>query len=191
MLANAAAAGAFCWVTQVTAPSQLIFVLLLTAYAMAVSSTLCGAVLVENGQRFGASDAFVNQQWLWFNIAALLSGFLGGQLVERLAPAPALHAAAAIIAVAPLAVVSAAWWLISEPKSTVNLPEMKRTFAGLLAAFTMRELWIVGVFLFLYYLNPGFGTALYYHMTDNLKGSSLFQMVSILFSEQLQVRDGF
>jgi MFS family permease len=169
VLANAAAAGAFCWVTQITAPGQLIFVLLLTAYAMAVSSTLCGAVLVENGQRFGASDAFVNQQWLWFNIAALLSGFLGGQLVERLAPATALHAAAAIIALAPLAVVFAAWSLISEPKSTVNLPEMKRTFAGLLAAFTMRELWIVGVFLFLYYLNPGFGTALYYHMTDDLK----------------------
>jgi MFS family permease len=171
VLANAAAAAAYCWVTEITAPSQLIFVLLLTAYAMAVSSTLCGAVLVENGQRLGASDAFVNQQWLWFNIAALLSGFLGGQLVERLSPATALHSAAAIIAVAPLAVVAAAWFLISEPKSHINLPEMRRTFAGLLAAFRTRELLVVGVFLFLYYLNPGFGTALYYHMTDDLKFS--------------------
>ena len=114
VLANAAATGAYCWVTQITAPSQLIFVLLLTAYAMAVSSTLCGAILVENGQRFGASDAFVNQQWLWFNIAALASGFIGGQLVERLSPGTALHAAAAIIAVAPLAVVFAGWFLIEE-----------------------------------------------------------------------------
>ncbi|MBV8090325.1 MAG: hypothetical protein JO139_12270, partial [Alphaproteobacteria bacterium] len=171
VLANAAAAVAYCWVTQITAPAQLIFVLLLTAYAMAISSTLCGAVLVENGQRSGASDAFVNQQWLWFNIAALLSGFLGGQLVERLSPATALHSAAAIIAVAPLAVVAAAWFLISEPKSHINLPEMKRTFNSLLAAFTLRELWVVGIFLFLYYLNPGFGTALYYHMTDDLKFS--------------------
>ena len=171
ILANAAATGAYCWVTQITAPSELVFVLLLTAYAMAVSSTLCGAILVENGQRFGASDAFVNQQWLWFNIAALCSGFLGGQLVERLSPGTALHAAAAIIAVAPLAVVFAGWFLISEPKSRIDLPEMKRTFASLLSAFTMRELWVVGIFLFLYYLNPGFGTALYYHMTDNLKFS--------------------
>jgi len=62
VLANAAAAAAYCWVTQITAPSELIFVLLLTAYGMAVSSTLCGALLVENGQKFGASDAFVNQQ---------------------------------------------------------------------------------------------------------------------------------
>ena len=171
VIANAAAAGAYCWVTQITQPSELIFVLLLTAYAMAISSTLCGALLVENGQRLGASDAFVNQQWLWFNIAALASGFIGGQLVERLSPAAALHAAAAIIVVAPLAVVSTVWFLISEPRSRIDLPEMKKTFTSLLAAFTLRELWFVGAFLFLYYLSPGLGTPLYYHMTDDLKFS--------------------
>jgi MFS family permease len=171
VVANAAAAVAYCWVTQITQPSELIFVLLLTAYAMAISSTLCGAILVENGQRLGASDAFVNQQWLWFNIAALASGFIGGQLVERLAPVTALHAAAAIIAVAPLAVVFAGWFLISEPRSRIDLPEMKKTFASLLAAFSLRELWFIGAFLFLYYLSPGLGTPLYYHMTDELKFS--------------------
>jgi len=171
VIANAAATAAYCWVTQITAPSQLVFALLLTAYAMAISSTLCGAILVENGQRLGASDAFVNQQWLWFNIAALASGFMGGQLIERLSPATALHAAAAIIAIAPLAVVFTTWLLISEPKSRIDLVEMKKTFASLLAAFTLRELWFVGVFLFLYYLSPGLGTPLYYHMTDDLKFS--------------------
>src|SRR5437870_5710406 len=119
VLANAAAAGAYCWMTQLTAPGALVFALLLSAYGMAISSTVCGAVLVENGQRFGASDTFVNQQWLWFNIAAMASGFIGGQLVERLSPGTALHAAAAIIAVAPLAVVFAGWFLISEPKSRI------------------------------------------------------------------------
>jgi len=171
VITNAAAAGAYCWVTQITQPSELIFVLLLTAYAMAISSTLCGAILVENGQRLGASDAFVNQQWLWFNIAALASGFIGGQLVERLSPAAALHSAAAIIVVAPLAVVPTVWFLISEPRSRIDLPEMKKTFTSLLAAFTLRELWFVGAFLFLYYLSPGLGTPLYYHMTDDLKFS--------------------
>ena len=171
VLANAAGAGAYYWVTQITAPSQLVLVLLLTAYAMAISSTLCGAILVENGQRLGASDAFVNQQWLWFNIAALASGFIGGQLVERLSPTTALHAAAAIIAVAPLAVVFTTWFLISEPKSRVDLAEMKKTFTSLLAAFSLKELWFVGAFLFLYCLSPGLGTPLYYHMTDDLKFS--------------------
>ena len=171
VIANAAGAGAYCWVTQITAPGQLVFALLLTAYAMAISSTLCGAILVENGQRLGASDAFVNQQWLWFNIAALASGFVGGQLVERLSPAAALHAAATIIAVAPLAVVFTTWFLISEPKSRIDLTEMKKTFVSFLAAFSLRELWFVGAFLFLYYLSPGLGTPLYYHMTDDLKFS--------------------
>jgi MFS family permease len=171
VIANAAGAGAYCWVTQITAPGQLVFALLLTAYAMAISSTLCGAILVENGQRLGASDAFVNQQWLWFNIAALASGFIGGQLVERLSPAAALHAAATIIAVAPLAVVFTTWFLISEPKSRIDLTEMKKTFVSFLAAFSLRELWFVGTFLFLYYLSPGLGTPLYYHMTDDLKFS--------------------
>jgi len=171
VLANAAAAGAYCWVTQITAPSELVFVLLLTAYGMAISSTVCGAVLVENGQRFGASDAFVNQQWLWFNIAAMASAFIGGELVERLSPGTALHAAAGIIAIAPLAAVFAAWFLISEPASRINLPEMKKTFASLLAALTLKDLWVIALFLFFYYLNPGFGTPLYYHMTDHLKFS--------------------
>jgi MFS family permease len=174
IIANAAATVAFCWVTQITEPGALIFVLLLTAYAMAISSTLCGAILVENGQRLGASDTFVNQQWLWFNIAALASGFIGGQLAERLPPDAALHAAAVIVAVAPLVVVFTGWYLISEPKSSIYLPEMKKTFAGLVTAFTQRELWFVAAFLFLYYLSPGLGTPLYYHMTDELKFSQLY-----------------
>jgi MFS family permease len=171
ILANAAAVAAYGWITQLAAPGQLIFALLLTAYAMAVSSTLCGAVLVENGQRFHRSDAFVNQQWLWFNIAAMASAFLGGQLVARLPPISALHAAAALIAVAPLAVVVGTVLLLDEPRTPANLAEFKKTLSGLRATFTVRDLWLIAAFLFLYYLNPGFGTPLYYHMTDNLKFS--------------------
>jgi MFS family permease len=171
ILANLAAAGAYCWVTQITMPSQIIFMLLLTAYGMAISSTICGAILVENGQKFGASDAFVNQQWLWFNIAAMISAFVGGQLVQRLRPEGALHGAAAIIAVAPLAVVFAGSFLVHEAPSRVNLPEMRRTLASLWSALKLRELWLIALFLFVYYLNPGLGTPLYYHMTDDLKFS--------------------
>jgi MFS family permease len=170
-LANAAAAGAYFWVTQITAPSELVFVLLLSAYGMAISSTVCGAVLVENGQKFAASDAFVNQQWLWFSIAAMASAFIAGQLVQRLTPSGALHSAAAIVAVAPFAVVFAGWFLVREPRRRVNFPEMKKTFGSLLAALTLRDLWIIALFLFVYYLNPGLGTPLYYHMTDELKFS--------------------
>ena len=51
LLANVAAVAAFLWTTQVLTPAAIVFALLLTAIAMAVSSTVCGALLVENGQK--------------------------------------------------------------------------------------------------------------------------------------------
>ena len=60
VLANLMAAVAYCWVTQITSPGEIIVALLLSAYGMAISSTVCGAILVENGQKFSTSDSFVN-----------------------------------------------------------------------------------------------------------------------------------
>src|SRR6202051_2764647 len=50
IIANVAAVGGYFWVTTLYAPGDLAIALMLTAYAMAISSTLCGGVLVENGQ---------------------------------------------------------------------------------------------------------------------------------------------
>jgi MFS family permease len=174
LLASVVAIAAYVWITRIAAPGALISVLLMSAYAMAIISTLCGAVLVENGQRLSASDAFVNQQWLWFNIAAMAASFLGGQLVQRLSPAGALHVAAMVIAVAPLGVILGALFLIEEQRSRLDLGELKRTFRALISAFTLKDLWLIALFLFLFYLNPGFGTPLYYYMTDHLKFSQEF-----------------
>jgi predicted MFS family arabinose efflux permease len=136
---------------------------------MAISSTVCGAVLVENGQKLGESGRFVNQQWLWFNVAAMASAIGGGALTQLLPPRSALHVAAAIVAVAPLAVLLGAIFLIPEQPARIDIPALRRSFRALLAAFKKRELWIVGLFLFLYYFSPGLSTPLYYTMTDGLK----------------------
>ena len=171
LLVNVAAIVGFVWVTQLTAPGDLFVPLTITAYAMAISSTLCGAVLVENGQRLHESGTFVNQQWLWFNIAAMAAAVLGGQLVEHLSPAGALHGAAAIIAVAPLAVIAGTLFLVPEQKVSVNLQGMKETLAGFKASFQRRELWLIAGFLFLYNFSPGLSTPLYFTMTDHLQFS--------------------
>ena len=171
LAANVVAAGAFFCLTQLTAPDQLFWALQLTAYAMAISSTVCGAVLVENGQRLGESGKFVNQQWLWFNAATMIASIVGGALAQHLPPTSALHAAAAIVAVAPVAVLFGAVFLIPDRRTRVDLPALRATFGSLVAAFRKRELWIVGLFLFLYYFNPGLNTPLYYYMTDDLKFS--------------------
>ncbi len=167
--ANIIAAVAYLWSTQLTAPGQLVWALQITAYAMAISSTVCGAVLVENGQRLGESGRFVNQQWLWFNAAAMASAIIGGELVQHLSPQSALHTAALIVAMAPVAVLVGTLLLIPERRTRMDTPALRATLAGLGAALTKRELWIVGLFLFLYYFSPGLSTPLYYTMTDNLK----------------------
>src|ERR1700722_11147318 len=172
--ANILAITGYFWITRLTAASDLIIALSLTAYAMAISSTLCGAVLVENGQRLHESGKFVNQQWLWFNIAAMAAAVLGGELVQHLAPASALHTAAAVVGVAPFLVIFGALFLIDEKKTPVNVQGMKATLQGLAAAFKRRELLIVAAFIFLYYFSPGLATPLYYHMTDELKFSQAY-----------------
>jgi MFS family permease len=174
IIANVAAIGGYFWITRLIAPNDLFIALMLTAYAMAISSTLCGAVLVENGQRLHESGKFVNQQWLWFNIAAMAAAVLGGELVQHLAPASALHVAAGVVAVAPFLVIFGTLFLIEEKKTPVNVQGMKATLHGLVAAFKRRELLIVAAFIFLYYFSPGLSTPLYYHMTDELKFSQAY-----------------
>jgi MFS family permease len=174
IVVNAVAAGAFLWTAVTDQPSQLAVALVLTANAMAISSTLCGALLVENGQKYAASGRFVNQQWLWFNIAAMTASTLGGALIYWLSPASALHAAAFIVAFAPLALMVGTWRLVDEERSAINLPALKETLRGLVAAFRHRELWIVALFIFLYNFSPGLGTPLYYHMTNSLKFSQAY-----------------
>jgi predicted MFS family arabinose efflux permease len=171
LIANVAAIAGFFWATQIDTPSVLVFALMMTAYAMAISSTLCGAVLVQNGQKLQQSGRFVNQQWLWSNIAAMAAAIIGGQLVQHLPPGRALHAGAAIVGVTPLLVIFGTLLFVPEQKVAINLQGMKDTLEGLLATFRRRELWIIALFVFLYYFSPGFATPLYYHMTDDLKFS--------------------
>lgn len=174
VLANGGGALAYLAVASLDAPAAIVSALLLSAYAMAVSSTLSGAVLVENGQRLRLSDRFVNQEWLWYSIAAMVSSLLGGWMIEHLSPAGAFHAAALTVAAAPLLAVFGSIALIRDERSRPDLATLKATFRGLVGAFKRRDLWIVALFLFLYWFNPGLGTPLYYYMTDTLKFSQAF-----------------
>ena len=124
LLANAVAVAAFLWTTRVLAPAAIVLALLLTAIAMAVSSTVCGALLVENGQKHRASAAFINQQWLWFNVAVMAASLAGGGLIEILSPAGAFHAAATIAAAAPIAVVASSIALVDERAGADKLHEI-------------------------------------------------------------------
>lgn len=173
VIANIAAFLAFAWVATIDTTTSMIPALTVTAVAMAVSSTLCGALLVETGQKSNSSASFVNQQWLWFNIAQMISVLVAGALVQQLSPVGALHVAASIAAVAPLAIIGGVW-LIKEQPARIDLDALRERLAALTSVFRNRNLWFVAGFLFLYYFSPGFGTPLYFQMSDRLGFSQAF-----------------
>ena len=109
VIASVTAFLAFAWVATIDTAATMVPALTVTAIAMAVSSTLCGALLVETGQRSNQSASFVNQQWLWFNIAQMISVLVAGYLIEIFSPTGALHVAASIAAVAPLTIIAGVW----------------------------------------------------------------------------------
>ncbi len=174
ILASAVAAAGYAGIGLLNDPIQFALFLLLTSYAMATASTLCGALLAENGRTFRQSSLFVGQQWLWFYVAIMLSALAGGELVEHLSAAAALKAGAAIAAVAPVAVLLATPLLLREPRTRPTRQQFADTWQGIVAAATSRRLWLVAAFLFLYAFAPGFGTPLYYHMTDTLHFSQAY-----------------
>lgn len=173
-LANGLAVLGYLWLTGLTEVTMIVTALMLTAVGMAVSSTVCGALMVETGKKYEASGHFVNQQWKWFYIAAFVSALGGGLLTQYLSPATAFHTAALLVAVVPIGVMATCWTLVVEEKAEMNLGELKKSAGSLLATFKSKTLWLVGGFLFFFNFSPSFGTPLYYHMTDNLKFSQEF-----------------
>jgi MFS family permease len=161
-------------ILQVSAPAALAFLLLLTAYGMAIVSTVSGALLVEHGQQNDRCAAFVNQQWLWFNIATIFAAIMGGLLIEWLSPLSAVHAAAAIAGLVALLVTAASFILVDEEKSAISRSAFRDSFDGLASAFKSRRLWVIAGFLAFYYFSPGIDTPLYFHMTDSLQFSQSF-----------------
>jgi BT1 family len=173
VLASLATSCGFAFVALFARPAGIVPALVVTAIALAIASTVCGALLVENGQRLNASEAFVNQQWLWFNAAMVAASLVGGGLTGALPARTSLRIAAVLAAGASLAVVAAAR-LVEEDRATIDRAAFIRGLRALLAAFRDRDLWLIGSFLFFYYFSPGFGTPLYFVLTDQLKFSQSF-----------------
>ncbi|HSI00107.1 MAG TPA: PucC family protein, partial [Reyranella sp.] len=143
MLASACAAVSYAAIALLNEASEFALFLLLTSYAMATASTLCGALLAENGRDFQQSSRFVGQQWLWFYVAIMASALVGGALVEHLSASAALKAAAGIAAVAPIASLLATPLLLEERKTQASREAFHNTFRGITAALKSRKLWLV------------------------------------------------
>jgi MFS family permease len=143
-LANALAMGGYLWLVGLTSPGSIIVGLLLTAIGMAASSTLSGAVMVENGKTTGMTGRFVGQQWLWFSIAGIVTSLAGGWLCEYLSPTSAFHTAALITAFAPVGVMFGAWFLIHEERSTAKREPIRQSAKKLMPALRREAPYLLG-----------------------------------------------
>jgi MFS family permease len=168
ILVNMLAALGFLWLDGLTEIGTIIAALTLTAFGIASSDVIIDALMVENGERTGMIARFQGVQWFWFRLAAILTALTGGYLASMFEPATALHVAATITMLAPIAVIVVSYIVIREERSEFSLGQAKETSQSLLQALRSPTLRIAAAFLALWCFSPAFGTPLYYHMVDNL-----------------------
>jgi predicted MFS family arabinose efflux permease len=168
---NLLAAGAFCWAWGLTSPGVLRTALLLTALGVACSDVVIDGLMVESGQRTGRVKLFQGVQWTCISVATIASAYIGGQLTEHMSPPAALRAALVICASVAGSIAILSWILVREPKSRLNLAQLRLTSRGVAMAFRSWKLWLVLAFLMLAHFNPGMETPLYIHQTESLKFS--------------------
>jgi predicted MFS family arabinose efflux permease len=167
-LFNLAATVSLVAMTRLTDPAAIKVALFIIVTAMAASSALCGALLVEHGKHSGLASKFCSQQTLWVNIANIAAALAGGWLCSSFAPAGALHWGATIALFAPLLVVASTYRLIDEPKSKANWAQLWTGLTSIWQTVKTRSTWGIAAFLMLWAFNPGFGAPLYSHMQGPL-----------------------
>ena len=167
-LVNLAATAALLTMTWLGDPHVIIYALFVIVSAMAVSSALCGGLLVEHGKHSGLASKFCSQQTLWVNLANIAAALAGGWLCSSYAPVGALHHAAFIAMFAPLIVVASTWYLVEEEKTRADLNQLKLGLKSIYETVRSRSTWGIAAFLMLWSFNPGFGAPLYAHMTNTL-----------------------
>ena len=172
LLFSASAAAAL-WLLVGVVPrtygSVLVAVIAMNAM-LVVGSTVVGGLLVEVGQRYGATGRLTSARYFVMNMCLLLAGPLGGFLAAR-----SFGLSTAVAALIAFSVVPVAYLMLREPataqRSTtawVNAGAQLKTLAR------SGTLWSAAGLLFLVYISPGFGTPLYYYQTDTLKFSQQF-----------------
>lgn len=174
MVLNLLGASGFLWLSGLTDTGSLIVALTLTAFGTAASDVIIDALMVEKGAETGLTARFLGTQWFWFKIAAVVTALLGGFLAANFKPATALHLAATITMLAPIAVLTASYFLVQEKRSQIDLVQMKETTQSMWAAIRSPRLQLAAAFLVLWCFSPGFSAPLYFHMTDTLRFDQQF-----------------
>ena len=140
------------------------------ACVMVIASTSTGGLMVEQGQRYGATGRLASLRQSLEGVIALVGGPLGGWLVTQ-----AFGLTVGIGAGLMFALVPATLFLLREPttaKRDANIG--KNLLAQLKNVFESRTMWAAAGLLFFVFLAPGFSTPLQFYQIDTLKFSPVF-----------------
>ncbi|BAU50326.1 folate/biopterin transporter [Sulfurifustis variabilis] len=168
MLVNLCAATGFLWLSGLTELGTMLIALFLAAFGTAAADVIVDALMVETGNRTGETARFLGVQWFWFKTGAIVTALTGGWLASQFPPATALHVAATLTMLAPIAVAVAAYLLAREDRAAIDVESMRATTRSLVLAVRSPNLRIAAAFLALWCFSPAFGAPLYYHMVDRL-----------------------
>ena len=174
MLVNLIAASGFLWLIGLKDVSTIVMALVLTAFGTAFSDVIIDALVVENGNRTGQTARFQGMQWIAFRVASILTALTGGYLASLFEPATALHIAATITMLAPIAVLTMVYLVVREEPAQMDIAELRATTRSTLAAIKSPSLQISAAFLAIWCFSPAFGTPMYYHMVDVLNFDQQF-----------------
>ncbi len=174
LLLNLAAAGGFFAISGFGDTGAIRMALVMTAFCTAFSDVAVDGLMVELGKKTGRTAQFQSTQWLWFNVAMVLSSLAGGFFSEYLPVESGYRVAAMVTAIFPLVMVVATWFWVKEEKSRIELAGIKQTSLGLWQALKSRTIWLIVGFLAFWQFSPSFGTPMYIHMTDTLQFSQAF-----------------
>ncbi len=146
-------------------PLPLLAVMLALNLAIVAVSTAIGGLLVEVGQRHGATGRLSALREGLIGAMSLVVGPLAGWLAAR-----AIGWTAGTGTLIWVAFIPVALWVAREPPAAP--PDHSSVLTGALAQLRVLRraptMWSAAVLLFLVYLAPGFQTPLLYHQQDDL-----------------------
>ncbi|MBX9789945.1 MAG: MFS transporter [Pirellulales bacterium] len=181
-LTSAVAAVSYLALYVFPAPSgdwwRLLLAILIPTTAVAWSSVVVDALMVEWGQPLGITGRLQGVQWAAIWAATIIDGAWGGYLSQtHLEDWGFLICGVLSAGVAVLALV-----VVREPARLDNEGSLQLATRTLAAAARTRSVALVALFLFVWSFNPFSNAILYLHMTDDLKlGEQLFgDSISVL-----------
>lgn len=143
---------------------------LLIAVFMVIASTVVGGIMVEVGQRHGMTGRLSSFRSGLEGVMSLIMGPLGGYFATRSFGIMVGFGTALLLSLVP-----AAFFFVREGnQARVDVNVWQNAKDQFSISLRSRTMWWAVFLIFLVYLSPGFGTALYYYQTDTLKFDNQF-----------------